>query len=124
MENVKLLLERITSRVNANLKEFEFNTRHFVDNTVEFGKLAKFYCFYGITSHHPIFFHFKNSSMAGSYFLGKTNVKQSCIYKSDVRGDELKRKGDIMDPGGVRIAGERMIRMCEIAFRLIQGRSG
>lgn len=97
MENVKLLLERITSRVNANLKEFEFNTRHFVDNTVEFGKLAKFYCFYGITSHHPIFFHFKNSSMAGSYFLGKTNVKQSCIYKSDVRGDELKRKGDIMD---------------------------
>ena len=97
MENIKLLLERITSRVNANLKEFGFDTRRFVDNTVEFGKLTKFYCFYGITSHHPIFFHFKNSSMAGSYFLGKANVKQSCIYKSDVRGDELKRKGDIMD---------------------------
>ncbi|MCG8636681.1 MAG: transferase [Desulfobacterales bacterium] len=96
MENVKLLLERITSRVNANLKEFDFDTRQFVDNTIEFAKLARFYCFYGITSHHPIFFHFKNSSMAGSYFLGKANVKQSCIYKSDVRGDELKRKGDIM----------------------------
>ncbi|MCG8616367.1 MAG: transferase [Desulfobacterales bacterium] len=97
MENVKLLLERITSRVNANLKEFDFDTRRFVDNTLEFGKLAKFYCFYGITSHHPIYFNFRNSSMAGSYFLGKANVKQSCIYKSDVRGDELKRKGDIMD---------------------------
>ncbi len=97
MENVKLLIERITNRVNANLKEFQFDTRKFVDNTIEFDKLAKFYCFYGITSQHPIFFHFKNSSMAGSYFLGKANVKQSCIYKSDVRGDELKRKGDILD---------------------------
>ena len=97
MENVKLLIERITNRVNANLREFQFDTRNFVDNTIEFDKLAKFYCFYGITSQHPIFFHFKNSSMAGSYFLGKANVKQSCIYKSDVRGDELKRKGDILD---------------------------
>jgi len=97
MENVKLLLERITNRVNANLKEFQFDTRTFVDNTIEFDKLAKFYCFYGITTRHPIYFHFKNSSMAGSYFLGKANVRQSCIYKSDVRGDELKRKGDILD---------------------------
>jgi carbonic anhydrase/acetyltransferase-like protein (isoleucine patch superfamily) len=97
MENVKLLIERIISRVNANLSEFDFNTREFVVDTIDYEKLAKFYCFYGITSHHPTFFHFKNSSMAGSYFLGKANVKQSCIYKSDVRGDELKRKGDIMD---------------------------
>ena len=97
MENIKLLIERIISRVNANLKEFDFDTRQFVVNTVDYEKLVKFYCFYGITSYHPIYFSFKNSSMAGSYFLGKANVKQSCIYKSDVRGDELKRKGDIMD---------------------------
>ncbi len=97
MENVKLLLERITNRANANLREFQFNTRTFVDNTIEFDKLTKFYCFYGITSRHPIFFKFVNSSMAGSYFLGKALVRQSCIYKSDIRGDELKRKGDIFD---------------------------
>lgn len=97
MENVTLLLERITTRVNANLKGFGFNTRNFVDNTIELDKLTKFYCFYGITTSHPIYFNFENSSMAGSYFLGKANVRRSCIYKSDVRGDELKRKGDILD---------------------------
>ncbi|WP_321492679.1 transferase [uncultured Desulfobacter sp.] len=97
MDNVKLLLDRITNRVNANLKEFQFDTHTFVDNTIEFDKLTKFYCFYGITSRHPIYFNFTNSCMAGSYFLGKANVRQSCIYKSDVRGDELKRKGDILD---------------------------
>ena len=97
MENIKLLIERIISRVNANLREFSFDIRPFVESTIDYDKLVKFYCFYGITSHHPIFFYFKNSSMAGSYFLGKANVRQSCIYKSDIRGDELKRKGDIMD---------------------------
>lgn len=97
MENAKLLIERIISRTNANLREFDFDTRQFVTNAIEYDKLSKFYCFYGITSHHPIFFHFRNSSMAGSYFLGKCNVNQSAIYKSDIRGDELKRKGDIMD---------------------------
>lgn len=97
MEEIKLLNERIISRVNANLREFNFDTKLFVSKAIEYSKLSKFYCFYGITSHHPIHFNFKNSSMAGSYFLGKCYVSQSTIYKSDIRGDELKRKGDIMD---------------------------
>ena len=96
MENVKLLNQRIISRANANLHEFNFDTRLFVENAIEYDKLSKFYCFYGITSHHPIDFNFKYSSMAGSYFLGKCIVNQSIIYKSDIRGDELKRKGDII----------------------------
>jgi len=97
MENVRLLNERVISRANANLREFDFDTRHFVENAIEYDKLSKFYCFYGITSHHPIDFNFKYSSMSGSYFLGKCIVNQSTIYKSDIRGDELKRKGDIID---------------------------
>jgi len=94
MNQLKQLNDRIISRVNANLEEFEFDTESFVTNSLEHDKMLKFYAFYGITSHHPIYFHFKNSNIAGSYFLGKCHVGRSAIYKSDVRGDELKRKGD------------------------------
>ena len=97
MDKLKLLNERIVSRVNANLREFDFDTGQFIINAIEYDKLSKFYCFYGITSHHPIDFNFKHASMAGSYFLGKCYVNQSIIYKSDIRGDELKRRGDIFD---------------------------
>ncbi|MCF6247501.1 MAG: transferase [Desulfobacula sp.] len=97
MKKLKLLNERIVSRINTNLKEFDFDVSRFVKNTIEYEKLAKFYCFYGITAYHPIDFKFRNASMAGSYFLGKCFVNQSIVYKSDIRGDELKRKGDIMD---------------------------
>ncbi len=94
MDPLKQLSDRIISRVNVNLDEFEFDTEKFVVNALDHEKMLKFYAFYGITSHHPIYFHFKNSNIAGSYFLGKCFVGRSAIYKSDIRGDELKRKGD------------------------------
>ncbi|MCD4722879.1 MAG: transferase [Desulfobacula sp.] len=94
MKQMKQLIDRIISRVNVNLSEFDFDTENFVTDSIDFEKLLKFYAFYGITSRHPIYFHFKNSNVAGSYFLGKCYVGRSAIYKSDVRGDELKRKGD------------------------------
>ncbi len=94
MNQLKQLNDRIIRRVNVNLEEFDFDTESFVTNTLDHDKMMKFYAFYGITSQHPIYFHFKNSNIAGSYFLGKCHVGRSAIYKSDVRGDELKRKGD------------------------------
>ncbi|MGV7224281.1 MAG: transferase [Nitrospinales bacterium] len=94
MNQLEMLTNRIISRVNANLSEFNFDTESFVANSIEHEKLLKFYAFYGITSRHPLYFHFRNSNIAGSYFLGKCHVGRSAIYKSDVRGDELKRKGD------------------------------
>lgn len=94
MDQLKQLNDRIIRRVNVNLDEFDFDTEAFVTNALEYDKMLKFYAFYGITSRHPIYFHFKNSNIAGSYFLGKCYVGRSAIYKSDVRGDELKRKGD------------------------------
>ncbi|NOX32950.1 MAG: transferase [Deltaproteobacteria bacterium] len=97
MENLRLLNKRIVSRINANLREFNFDAGSFAANAIEYDKLSRFYCLYGVTSCHPIDFNFRNASMAGSYFLGKCSVNQSIIYKSDIRGDELKRKGDIMD---------------------------
>ena len=57
-------------------------------------QFGKFYAFYGLTSHHPLYFRFNHSSLAGSYFLGKCMVDYSVLYKSDIRGDELKSQGD------------------------------
>ena len=94
MDQLTQLNDRIISRVNINLSEFDFDTENFVTNALDHDKMLEFYAFYGITSHHPIYFHFKNSNIAGSYFLGKCHVGRSAIYKSDIRGDELKRKGD------------------------------
>lgn len=94
MNQLQRLADRIISRVNVNLDEFGFDTEPFVTHALDHEKMLKFYAFYGITSHHPIYFHFKNSNIAGSYFLGKCYVGRSAIYKSDIRGDELKRKGE------------------------------
>lgn len=94
MNQLEQLKDRIVSRVNVNLSEFDFDTETFVKNALENDKMLKFYANYGITSRHPIYFHFRNSNIAGSYFLGKCFVGRSAIYKSDIRGDELKRRGD------------------------------
>ncbi len=57
--------------------------------------MVKFYAFYGITPHHLLDFQFRHSNLAGSYFLGKCRTTNSILYKSDIRGDELKKEGDI-----------------------------
>lgn len=97
MKLLKQLTDRIISRVNVNLDEFEFDAEPFVQNTLDPEKMLKFYAFYGITSRHPLFLYFTNSNIGGSYFLGNCYVGRSAIYKSDIRGDELKRKGDIIN---------------------------
>jgi carbonic anhydrase/acetyltransferase-like protein (isoleucine patch superfamily) len=63
----------------------------------------RFYAFYGITSNHPIDFHFGRSSLAGSYFLSRCHVNSSILHKTDVRGDELKRRGQVFHLGGREI---------------------
>ena len=97
MRQLKQLNDRIISRVNANLNGHNFDTEKFVAEAMDHEKMLKFYAFYGITPQHPIYFNFRNSSLSGSYFLGKCHVGRSTIYKSDIRGDELKRKGDNID---------------------------
>ena len=70
------------------------STRSF-ENLIPPNQMTKFYAFYGITPHHPLSFQFRHSNLAGSYFLGKCRVTNSLLYKSDIRGDELKKKGDL-----------------------------
>jgi carbonic anhydrase/acetyltransferase-like protein (isoleucine patch superfamily) len=94
MQKLENLLERIIRRLNINLRGFDFDSGPFLKGCVPLAQLFKFYAFYAVTTHHPIHFHFSNSNLAGSYFLGKCKVDNAILYKSDVRGDELKSKGD------------------------------
>jgi len=94
MRQLEKLIDRIIERVNINLRELEFDVNPHMRGQIQLEKLAKFYAFYGITPHHPLNFRFSNSSLAGSYFLGKCSVDHAILYKSDIRGDELKGKGE------------------------------
>ncbi len=95
MKELEKLVDRITLRVNINLREQEFDVKPFIQNLVPLHQMGKFYAFYGVTPHHSLDFQFRHSSLAGSYFLGTCRTTNSILYKSDVRGDELKRRGDI-----------------------------
>jgi carbonic anhydrase/acetyltransferase-like protein (isoleucine patch superfamily) len=94
MKQISNLLERIVQRVNINLRELRFDIAPHIEGIIPLDQFGKFYAFYGVTSHHPLSFHFGHCSLAGSYFLGKCRVDHSILYKSDIRGDELKKKGD------------------------------
>jgi len=107
MKSLKELFDRITQRVNINLRELKFDVNPFVKDLVPFHQLVKFYAFYGITPHHPLDFQFRQSNLAGSYFLGKCCATNSILYKSDIRGDELKKKGDTCEFQGFRIPVSR-----------------
>jgi carbonic anhydrase/acetyltransferase-like protein (isoleucine patch superfamily) len=103
MKALTELFDRIVQRVNINLRELKYDVQPFVKDLIPFNQLVKFYAFYGITPHHPLDFQFRNSNLAGSYFLGKCRTVNSILYKSDIRGDELKKKGDIFQYQDFRI---------------------
>jgi len=103
MEKLKALQDRIINRVNINLREQSFDTKPYIKGLIPFNRFNRFYAFYGVTSQHPLHFHFNNASLAGSYFLGKCAVDHSILYKCDIRGDELKAEGDIFREGNAKI---------------------
>ena len=86
------LFIRIVQRVNINLRELEFDAKPYVWDLIPKEQMKKFYAFYGISPDHPLNLQFKNSGLAGSYFLGQCQVTNSLLYKTDVRGDELKKR--------------------------------
>lgn len=113
MKILNELKERIINRVNINLREMDFDVRPLADISVPLEQFSKFYAFYGLTPYHPLHFHFSNSTLAGSYFLGKCVVEYSMIYKSDVRGDELKTKQDdfVIDGLNIPLHGDEEIHI-------------
>uniref|UniRef100_A0A832A1A0 Transferase n=1 Tax=Desulfacinum infernum TaxID=35837 RepID=A0A832A1A0_9BACT len=103
MYRIEKLIDRIIDRVNINLREPAFDVGPYVRHLIPLDQFGRFYAFYGLTPHHPLHFFFTHSSLAGSYFLGRCTVDHSVLYKSDLRGDELKRKGDLFHYRGIRI---------------------
>jgi len=99
MRELEKLFSRIVQRVNINLRELDFDITPFAGELIPLDQMTKFYAFYGITPNHPLDLYFSHSALAGSYFLGKCSVENSLLYKSDIRGDELKRKGQIFHCG-------------------------
>lgn len=97
MTQLEKLIDRIINRVNINLREPAFDVGPYIRKLVPLQQFSKFYAFYGLTAHHPLHFQFSHSSLAGSYFLGKCVVDYAVIYKSDIRGDELKSEGEIFN---------------------------
>lgn len=95
MNELEKLFIRIIQRANINLRELNFDVKPFVWDLIPAAQMRKFYAFYGITPHHTLNIQFEHSGLAGSYFLGKCRVANSLLYKSDIRGDELKKKGEI-----------------------------
>jgi len=95
MKELEKLLDRIIQRINIKLRELDYDLSPFIKHLVPLNQMVKFYAFYGITPNHPLAFQFRHSSLAGSYFLGKCRTTNSILYKSDIRGDELKHRGDV-----------------------------
>ncbi|GAB6098002.1 hypothetical protein JCM14469_42560 [Desulfatiferula olefinivorans] len=115
MKQVEKLIDRVINRVNINLREFDFDVTPYAKKMIPLKQMINFNGFYGITSHHPIHFNFIHSNLAGSYFLGKCTTDHALVYKTDVRGDELKKKGDYYNFQGIKIPidNDECIRICD-----------
>ena len=94
MQKLQQLFERIVQRVNIKLRELEFDVSPYVNGLVPPEEWVGCYACYGTSSHHALNLQLRHASLSGSYILGKCNVSNALIYKSDIRGDELKKKGE------------------------------
>ena len=113
MRQLQRILENIIARTNINLRRSAMDVGPYVYGAVPQENYAQFYAFYGITTEHPLFFDFKCSSLAGSYFFGRCEVEHSVLYKCDVRGDELKSiaSGFSVDGVCLRLHNDEIIRI-------------
>jgi len=103
VKRLKSLIDDIVNRISANLREPDMDVRAHVDGLIPQDSHSIYYAFYALTTEHPLSFHFTRSSLAGTYFLGKCEVELSVVYKSDIRGDELKRKGTVVKVNGTEL---------------------
>jgi carbonic anhydrase/acetyltransferase-like protein (isoleucine patch superfamily) len=94
MKKLQQLFERIVQRVNINLREAGYDASPYVDGLIPLDRWAKLYACYGISSKHALNLQLRHAGLAGSYILGKCRVSNALLYKSDIRGDELKKKGN------------------------------
>ncbi|WP_320171901.1 transferase [Maridesulfovibrio sp.] len=113
MKQLNRLIDHVISRVNINLREPLVDVGPYIRNLIPEDSFALYYAFYALTYNHPLMFHFRHSSLGGTYFLGKCKVNHSILYKSDIRGDELKRKGSIVECKGqtIKLRDDEVIKV-------------
>ncbi|OQX61089.1 MAG: transferase [Desulfococcus sp. 4484_241] len=104
MKELENLLDTAVRRVSIKLRKMKYDVAPAVYGLVSLKQLSRFYASYAISTRHPLGLEFKHSSIGGSHFLGKCRVAESVLYKSDVRGDELKKRGDIFRHNDFEIA--------------------
>jgi carbonic anhydrase/acetyltransferase-like protein (isoleucine patch superfamily) len=103
MEHLRQLTRRIVNRININLRGPKVDCGPYALEIVPEEKFTQFYAFYGLSPDLPLHLKFKDCCLAGSYFLGRCTAEHSLIYKTDIRGDEFKRKGTRFDYEGLSI---------------------
>ena len=104
MSQIKQLSRHIVGKVSISLKGSNFDAAaylNYLHGYIPLRKLIKFHAVCGMLPQHPFNFCASNSSLSGSYFLGNCKVDNAILYKSDIRGDELKSKGDVFSFKGV-----------------------
>ena len=106
MGQLEKLSERIVGKLNVRLKDPKFDAAaylNYLHDYIPLRKLIKLYAICGIVPRHPFNFQSRHSNLSGSYFLGNCKVDNAMLYKSDIRGDELKLKGETVSCNGVDI---------------------
>lgn len=103
MRQLAIMLNRIIDRVNINLRLHDFDVAPYVRGLAVVPKGKDSFACYGLSTHYPIHFAFSHTCLTGSYFLGKCKASHSVILRSDIRGDELKRRGQDWEYKGITI---------------------
>ncbi len=103
MEPLKHLMEEILNRVNARLVERAFSAGFHAKDLIPRADFPGSVGICGSTARHPAFLQIVHSNVDESFFLGRCIVDHSILYKTVVRGDELKRKGDSTRFQGIKI---------------------
>ncbi|MEJ2039577.1 MAG: transferase [Desulfosarcinaceae bacterium] len=96
MKELEKLFQRIVQRTGIKLRNFEFEAAPLASGLIPLNQLTRFYALCGVSPDHLPNMEFARSSLGGSYFLGKCKIIDSILYKSDIRGDELKKKDDVL----------------------------
>ncbi len=106
MLTIKTLIEHIATRVRISLNDDSINLSipPYMQDPITYGKLYQFFAFYALPGNEVSSFSFNQSSLAGSYFRGRCEVDHCLIFKTDIRGDELKKRNDHIMINGEDVA--------------------
>ncbi len=106
MTELKELLEKVLLRNKISLRKVPFDPTPHVRDLIPFDQAPRFPAAYAVSAQHPLHYEFWQSCLAGSFLLGRCHVAESILFMSDIRGDELKRQGDVLTSAGLEIPVE------------------